>query len=131
MKKIKLLKLATIISFLIITYPGGTLTLNNLLWLIVIAVTSFIDLLCLECNHIEPIKNLLILLIILSSIYLQFKQNKFYIISSIAIQYLYLAYLFETKFLNYWYFTIPILIYLGLSLILVYLVFTRKPNTII
>ena len=131
MKKIKLLKLATIISFLIITYPGGTLTLSNFLWLLVNAVTSLMDLLCLECDHVEPIKNLSILTIILSSIYLLFKQNKLYLISSIVIQYLYLAYLFETKFLNYWYFTIPILIYLGLSLILVYLVFTRKANTII
>lgn len=126
MNKIKHLKIGTMISFLMIIYPGGTLTLINFLWILVSAVTSFMDLLCLECDHVEPIKNLFILLLVITSIYLLFKQNKLLMITSVFIQYLYLTYLFKAKFLNYWYFTIPTLIYLALSLILIYFVFTKK-----
>ncbi len=69
MKKIQYLKTATVISFLIIAYTGGTLTLNIFFWLIVGIVASLIDLLCFDCDHLEPLKNLFILILVSISFY--------------------------------------------------------------
>lgn len=126
MKVIKYLKISILITFLIIAYPGGTLTLANFLWLLISVSTSFIELLCSECDHSEAIKNLFIFSMIISSIYFLFKQNKFFIITCFFIQYLYLIYLFKTLFLNYWYFTIPTSIYLITSLMLIFKIFYKQ-----
>jgi hypothetical protein len=75
MKKIQYLKTATVISFLIIAYTGGTLTLNIFFWLIVGIVASLIDLLCFDCDHLEPLKNLFILILVSISFYFLFNNN--------------------------------------------------------
>jgi len=127
MNKIQYLKIAIIFFFLIITYPGGTLTLNIFFWLIVGVFFSVIDLLCFNCdNHIETIKNLIILSSVIISIYFVFNKNKHLVSSSIIIQYLYLISFFKIKFLSYWYYTFPVLIYLILSLILLYFILFKK-----
>lgn len=130
MKKIQYLKTASIISFLIITYSGGTLTLNIFFWLIIGVAASLIDLLCFNCDHFEPLKNLFILLSVIISFYFLFNKRKCLVILSIITQYSYLIFFFKIKFLNYWYYTIPTLIYFVLSLILLYFIIFKKDNII-
>ena len=126
MKKLQYLKTASLISFLIITYSGGTLVLNMFFWLIVGILASLIDFLCLDCDHIEPLKNLFILILVFISFYLLYNKRKYLVILSIIIQYLYLIFLFKINFIKYWYFTIPTIIYTVLSLILLYFVIFKK-----
>jgi hypothetical protein len=130
MKKIQYLKTATIISFLIIAHPGGTLTLNNLLWFAVGVIANFSDLFCFECNQIEALKELLILIIAISSFFFIFKDKKYIVLSCIFIQYLYLFMSFNKNYLNYWFYTVPTVLYMMLSLILLYFVFFKEENKI-
>jgi len=126
MKKTQYLKTATIISFLIIAHPGGTLTLNNLLWFAVGVIANFSDLFCFECNQIEALKELLILITAISSFFFIFKDKKYIVLSCIFIQYLYLFMSFNKNYLNYWFYTVPTAIYMILSLILLCFVFLKK-----
>lgn len=125
MNNIKYLKISTIIFFLLITFPDK-LTLCNLLVIPIGIFASLIDLLCIECNHIESFKNLFILLLVFLSIFLSFSKKKNLFLLSVIIQYLFLLIYFKVKFLNYWYYTIPTLVYIVLSLILIYLIMFKK-----
>ena len=125
------LKILTIISFLAITHPGGTLTLANILWIIIGTIASFIELLCIDCgNYFESFLKLLLNCIVMSSFYLIFRKKKLLAIGSIIVQLIYLEYTYNIEYLNYIYYTIPILIYLSLSVILAYYIFfkTEKNN---
>lgn len=130
MKKTQYLKTATIISFLIIAHPGGTLTLNNLLWFAVGVTANFSDLFCFECNQIEALKELLILITAISSFFFIFKDKKHIVLSCIFIQYLYLFISFNKNYLNYWFYTVPTVLYMMLSLILLHFVFFKEENKI-
>lgn len=130
MKKTQYLKTATIISFLIIAHPGGTLTLNNLLWFAVGVIANFSDLFCFECNQIEALKELLILITAISSFFFIFKDKKHIVLSCIFIQYLYLFISFNKNYLNYWFYTVPTVLYMMLSLILLHFVFFKEENKI-
>ena len=126
MKNLNKIKTAVFFSFLLITYGGGTLTLINFLWIIVGLITSFIDLLSYDCNLIDSIKGISILIFTLLSLYYIFNRNKYLVLISIIIQYSYLYYISNLKYFELWYFTIPTTIYLILSLILVYFLFFNK-----
>jgi hypothetical protein len=127
MKKLQFLKTASIISFLLITYSGGSLTLNVLLWLIVGVVASIFDLLCFSCDHhLETLKNLFIISSVIISVFLIFSKKKKLFILGIIIQYLFLSLHFEVKFLKHWYFSIPTLIYSALSLVTLYCILFKK-----
>ena len=129
MKKLQFLKIASIISFLLITYSGGSLTLNVLLWLIVGVVASIFDLLCFSCDHhLETLKDLFTLLSVIISVFLIFSKKKKLFTFSIIIQYLFLSIYFEVKFLKHWYFSIPTLIYLIFSLTSLYYVLLKKED---
>jgi len=131
-KTIFWLKILTIISFLAITHPGGKLTLANVLWIIVGTIASFIDLLCIGCgNFFYSLLSLLLNCIVMSSFYLIFSKKRFIVISSVIVQLIYLGIPYNNEYLNYIFYTIPILIYLSLSVILVYCVcFRTEKNNI-
>ncbi|WP_396189005.1 hypothetical protein [Flavobacterium sp.] len=125
-KIIKGLKILTIISFLAITHSRGTLTLSNILWIIVGTIASFIDLLCMECgHHFEIILKLSLNCIVLSSIYLIFSKKQLLVIGCIMAQFIYLATTFSYEYLKYKYYIIPISIYSILSLILIYYMYFK------
>jgi hypothetical protein len=127
---LKYIKIIVIISFLLITYSGGTLTFITLIWLIIGSITNFLELFCFDCNHLESIKNLFILFSVIISIIFTFKKKPFWVYTSLFIQYSYLLYLFKVKYLNYWYFTIPTAVYLILSLTLIYNLFLHQKKSI-
>ena len=121
LKTVKWLKIAVIISFLAITHPGGTLTLSNILWIIVGTVANFIELFCVECgNYFETVLKLILYCIVLSSFYLIFSKKRLLVLGSIIVQIIHLSITFSNEYLKYTYYIIPISIYLILSLILIY-----------
>jgi uncharacterized membrane protein YqjE len=127
LKTVKLIKIATIIIFLAITYTGGTLTLSNILWIIVGMVASFIDLFCVECgNYFETVLNLILNCFVLSSFYLIFSKKWFLILGSIIVQFIHLSITFSNENLKYTYYIIPTLIYLILCLILIYYTISKS-----
>ena len=109
-----------------ITFNGGTLTLCVLFWLILGTFGSIIDLTCSECDHLETIKDLILIGLTLTSLYFIFYKKKYYVLLSIIIQYIYIMCIFENEFIKHWYFSLPLSIYLILSFILIYLVNIKK-----
>lgn len=127
MDKIKIIKLLTIISFLLIVFPDGKLQLFNIQCIFLGVIGSFINLLCTECgSYMETIMNLCFFTIVLISIVFIFKQKRIIVLSSIVSQYIYIIYYSDFTFFQYWYYSIPVLIYIVLSLLLIFNIFIRK-----
>lgn len=124
MKNIKNLKIVTIISFLIIVFPGKIAFINFII--LPLPILNFVLMLGVDSVDLMSFSEPIISIITILSIFYIFNQKKHIVISSIIIQYLYLTYLFKAKFLNYWYFTIPTTIYLILSLLLIYNLFSHQ-----
>ena len=125
MKNLKILKIATIIAFLIIVFPGKIYFINGqMLFLIFIQFFLMIG--------VEPIISssmisfLLANLSILSIISI-FKKSRLLIFTSILIQCLWLANCYNPKDLNNVYYISTMCLYLILSLILIIYLF-RKPE---
>ncbi len=108
----KYLNIAVIISFLMITINGGTLTLMNFLWIIVGVFGSIVDLTCVECGQIEALQSLILLLFTIASLFFVLSKKKNLNLIGVGIQYFYLFHSFKIKHLEYWYYTLPTSIYL-------------------
>ena len=125
MKNLKILKIATIIAFLIIVFPGKIYFINGqMLFLIFIQFFLMIG--------VEPIISssfisfLLSSLSILSMIFI-FKKSRLITFACLLIQYLWLANCFNQRDLNDIYYISTMCLYLLLSLILIIYLF-RKPQ---
>lgn len=127
MTTINKIKIGTITSFLLIVFPGK-LTLINLLFMIVGFVASLMDLMCEECNQIEPLKNLVIFISVLISFILIFSKRKLFVLGCVIMQVLYLCYTFKVDYLKYWYYILPTLVYLLLCLLLIFRLFFKSQN---
>ena len=128
MKNIKNLKIVTIIYFLIIVFPCKIAFINFII--LPLPILNFVLMLGVDPVDLMSFSEPIISIITILSIFYIFNKKKHIVISSIIIQYLYLTYLFKDKFLNYWYFTIPTTIYLILSLLLIYNLFSHKKKAI-
>lgn len=117
MERLQNLKIATIISFLIIVFPGKIAFIN------VIAI--FLGLLdYFLMLGVEPISfDFIVSLLTIFSMILLFSRKKVYSLIALLIQLFYIFFTFNPNFSNYWYYTIPTLTYLILSLILIYISF--------
>jgi len=121
--KRKNLKIATIISFLIIVFPGKIVFVNA----IAIFMGLFNSLLMLGFEH--PNFDMLVSIVTIISIFIFFSKMKYLIISSVFIQYGYLFYTFNSSYLKYWYYVVPISIYLILSFLLIYTPLRTTPSS--
>ena len=123
MKNLKILKTAAIISFLIIVFPGKIAFVNFIA--IFMGIINFILMLGVEPMNMDFIVSLLTI----ASIVLIFYKNKYLILFGIIVQVLYLIYTFNITFLGFWYYYLPTLTYLILSLTLIYfLVFKQNEH---
>lgn len=118
------IKIATIISFLVILNPDKISLPNG-----IILTISFIE------NLFSLFSEKLDVYFFMSSftfisIFTTFFKNNKIILLSISIQYMWLIYMFKVGDKNYWYYIIPTLIYLVLSLILIYLVIFKNNREI-
>jgi hypothetical protein len=124
MKNLKILKIATIIAFLIIVFPGKIYFINGqMLFLIFIQFFLMIG--------VEPIISssfisfLLSSLSILSMIFI-FKKSRLITFACLLIQYLWLANCFNQRDLDNIYYISTMCLYFILSLILSYFLFLKK-----
>lgn len=125
MDNFKKIKILTIVSFLLIVFPGKIAFLN--LITIFLGILNLIFMIGIQGEpSLETFKSLSISIIIIFSILFFFKKNNILNIICIIIQYFYLFYMYDYKYLKYWYYTVPTSIYLILSIILVYKLFSKK-----
>ena len=123
MERLQNLKIATIISFLIIVFPGKIAFINVIA--IFLGLLDFFLMLGVEPINLYFIVSLLTII----SLFLFFSKNKIYYLLALILQIFYIFFTFNLKFLNHWYYTIPTLAYLILSLVLIYIsFFSEKEN---
>lgn len=124
MNKLKKIKLATIIAFLVIVIPGKISLLNFMVMPLILL--NFILMLGVEpltpSLLIEPAISIITIL----SVFYTFSNKKHFVLLSVLIQYLYLIFIFKIKYLDYWYFTVPTVAYLILSLVSIYFLFFKS-----
>ncbi|MFY7937554.1 MAG: hypothetical protein ACOVOQ_09260 [Flavobacterium sp.] len=113
-------KLAILISFLLIINPGK-LSLPNGIILIIMLLQNLSDLLNgkLDIDFFLPTLTIM-------SLFLIFNKNKLLIFLGISIQWLWIIYMFKIGDLMYWYYVIPTLIYLTTTLLLIFKIFYRQ-----
>lgn len=128
MKSTTILKIATMISFLLIVFPDYKLFLVNFIFLIISLLSDSSALFYTEnqTHFFILLKSLFLFTFTALSILLIFRKNKYTSLICIAIQYFYLIYLFDISYIKYWYYTLPTSIYLVLSIILLYYIFFKK-----
>lgn len=114
MKNLQKLKIATIISFLLIVFPGKIDFIN--LIAIILGLINFFFMIGFEPLNFDFIVSIFTI----TSIYLFFNKNRYIFFSSILLQYFYLFYTFKTDYLEYWCYTFPTSTYFILSLVLIY-----------
>lgn len=110
------------------------LYINNLPWKIsipngTIIIISFFQ--NLFSPFIEKFNNNIILYIFMStialaSLLLLIKKKPVFNLIAVAFQYTWLIFMFKINYLKYWYYTVPTLIYIILSIILIYKLFSKK-----
>jgi hypothetical protein len=127
MKNLKITKIITVIFFLIILYPADKISFFNGLILILSVLDAITSIFIVNEIDSEFLKILFIYSFTLISCFTFFKSNKYWIISSVLIQFLYLIFTFRTDYLNHWTYYIPSSIYLILSLFLIIKLFVVKP----
>ncbi len=119
------IKIALIISFLIIIFPGEHLSAFNFL----ILTFSFFDIFYLDLSSkidFETVTYSILVILINISLLLVLTKNKILNILALFAQFYWLIYLFDINFLKFWYYILPTSIYLILSLTLIYFLFLKK-----
>ncbi len=118
------IKVATIITFLVIINPDKISLPNG-----IILTISFIENLFSIFSEKLDVYFFMSSFTFISIFTIFFKNNKITLLS-ISIQYMWLIYMFKVGDKNYWFYTIPTLIYIVLSLILIYLIMFKKNEEI-
>lgn len=124
MKTIQL-KIYLVLSFLIIIIPGEHVALPNGLIILFGLFQSFWSIFYEEFSK-ELFTACATALILCCSLLFIISKNKVVNLLGVVIQIVWLIYMFKYKFLNYWYYTLPISIYLISSLLLTYLLFFKQ-----
>jgi hypothetical protein len=125
MRNLLYLKIATILTFLLIVFPGK-LAIFNGITIFIGLIVNVLEVFYITDDFMFILKQLFVSIVIILSIGLLLNKNKYINLICIIIQYSYVLFLSKIKFLNYWYYTIPTSVYLILSLTVLYLLFVKK-----
>lgn len=125
MRKITKLKIATILSFLIIIFPGDHVALPNGIILFFSLFQSLWSIFYEDFNLEMYIYTTSVILGCCSLLFIIFKKELINILG-IIIQFIWLGYMFKIDFLRYWYYFLPTSIYFVLIIILLYFIFFKK-----
>ena len=117
MKKTIILKIAAIISFLIIVFPGPHVVLVNF---IVIPLILFdnVTSIWIDTIDFDTIKNIILSSLTLLSLIVIFKKNKYFVLACFIVQYLWLCNTFNNQNLSSSYYLTTVGLYFIVSLIL-------------
>lgn len=125
MRNLLYLKIATILTFLLIVFPGKLAVFNGIAIFIGLIV-NVLEVFYITDDFMFILKQLFVSIVIILSIGLLLNKNKYINLICIIIQYSYVLFLSKIKFLNYWYYTLPTSVYVILSLTVLYLLFVKK-----
>jgi hypothetical protein len=125
MRNLLYLKIATIVTFLLIVFPGKLSVFNGITIFIGLCV-SILEVFYITDDFMFILKQLLVSKVIILSIGLLLNKKKYLNLICIIIQYSYILFLSKMKFLNYWYYTLPTSVYVILSLTVLYVVFVKR-----
>lgn len=122
-------KIYPILSFLIIIIPGEHVSPPVGLILLFSLFQSIWSIFYENLNQ-ESLIEYATIAIVCSSLLLVIIKNKLLNLTGIIIQFIWLLYIFKYKFLKDWFYTVPALLYMVLSLIFVYLILIKKETKI-
>jgi hypothetical protein len=125
MRNLLYLKIATIVTFLLIVFPGKLSVFNGITIFIGLCV-SILEVFYITDDFMFILKQLLVSIVIILSIGLLLNKKKYLNLICIIIQYSYILFLSKMKFLTYWYYTLPTSVYVILSLTVLYVVFVKR-----
>ena len=125
MKKLVILKAATILAFLLIVFPGKLATIKGIS-LFVGLLISILEMFETQGNYLEMVHIPIYVGIEILSIIFLFKNNKYINLICVIVQNASIIYMSKIKFLNYWYYTLPTSIYFILSLVIFYVLFVKR-----
>lgn len=128
MKNLKTIKILTIFFFLTIVYHGDKISFFNGLSIVLSVLDLVTGLFYINTEYFDHFIHLVIYVVTLLSCITIFKKKKQWIFCSLFIQILYLIYTFKLEYLNYWYYYLPTLVYLVLSVFLIMKLFVLKPR---
>lgn len=122
-------KIYLILSFLIIVIPGEHISPPVGLTLLFSLFQSIWSIFYENLNQ-ESLIEYATIAIVCNSLFLIIIKNKLLNLTGIIIQFIWLLHIFKYKFLKDWFYTVPALLYLVLSLIFVYLILTKRETKI-
>ncbi len=118
MTTITKLKIVTVLSFLLIVFPGKLKMILGLNIFVAI-LGSFLDLFCAECDLFVSSIKLICFISILLSIVNIFNRNPNYVLISLFVQLGFLMWNFEVDNFKYWYYTVPVCSYFIFTIVLI------------
>lgn len=124
MKNLIQLKGATILTFLLIVFPGKLAVINGIL-IPVVFLTQVLELFEKQSEFIKIWPEFVLLALTIMSFVFLFKKSRKIVLMCFVVQYFLLFYYFKYIYLNYWYYTLPTSIYVVLSLTVLYVVFVK------
>ncbi len=119
MKKNKFL---SVIIYLLIIFPGK-IAFPMFLILILTFFNSSLELFYSHQDYVYLIKEFVFSILTLISLILIFKKNKFITFICIMIQLLFIFYTFKIENIKYWYYSLPVILYLISNSYLTYQLF--------
>lgn len=121
MKLINRIKKIAVVSFLIIVIPGPHISLFNFLNIFIVGVVNnFMELFYFD-DFIYHFTFLLFNVFVGLSVFSLFNTKNKWLISSFSILYLQIIFNFKIEYLFFWYYTIPLILFISASLCLFYL----------
>lgn len=127
MKSTQKLKIATLLSFLIIVFPGSHVTLINL-FILVIDFFQFFFMIGIEPIDVYAIKSLFLSGLTILSLILIFKKSRLLTLACVFMQYLWLICACNKNNLDNIYYLSTMGLYLLLSLLLILYLFKKQEH---
>jgi hypothetical protein len=125
MRNLLYLKVATILAFLLIVFPGKLAVINGIL-IPVVLLTQVLELFEKQSEFFKIWPEFILLILTTMSLIFLFTRSKKVVLMCFVIQYFLLFYYFQYIYLNYWYYTLPTSIYFILSLTVLYVLFVKR-----
>jgi hypothetical protein len=127
MRNLIQLKIAIVVSYLLIVFPGKLAVINGIL-IPVVFIAQLLEIFEKQSEFIKIWYEFVLLALEIVSFIFLFKRSKEVILMCFLVQYFLLFYFSKLIYLKYWYFTLPTSVYVILSLILLYFIFVKKQS---
>lgn len=125
MKNVVRLKIAIVVTYLLIVFPGKLAVMNGIL-IPVVFLAQLLEIFEKQSEFIKIWYEFVLLTLEIMSFIFIFKRNKKVIFICCIVQFFFLIYYSNYIYFKFWYYTLPTAIYIILSLTLLYFIFVKK-----